>query len=587
MIRSGPDGGGFFQMFWTANNVDSYHVDTILVQCDGLLPVTSLSYQTNPAIYENSTTIANNIPLYVGNRANQFLVSPTLPAGLFLDVHFGILSGTPNGVFAQAVYTVTASNPAGSTTVDLSITVLHVPPTNLVYAFNDQVYPNRAPITPNTPSHTGGEIVLYTISPALPLGLNFDPATGVISGTPLQASYDENYVVTATNTGGSTTFDLRFLVPSTVTTTLTSTITTTLTTSTIPTCTNANGALLGTIQFSSSVSSDPVEIAKVLVQWDVQDLAVPEVNRFVLDAGQGILITCIQAIATVDSITVAVYAEAQSATSPPYDNYVNTVTYFKSNINTFTLAFASGPTLTAASFLSEFSSPTTTLTSTQTSTSTTTLTTSTVYPCTKQNGAFLGTVVFNSPSDTVFEFEKVVVTWDVQDLAEPEAARVVALAGTNVFSTCVQTILSSNGIELLLYAQAQSATSAPYENYTQTVDFLVTNIAVFTLTLNSPTGTLQADLFIPGFTSITTTATSTMTSTSTTTISTTSTTTESTTSTTTVTSTPSTTLTSTTLYSGYCEIGSTIRIDVGCRFCNKGDGVEDELESCTAGTTGN
>jgi sugar lactone lactonase YvrE len=43
----------------------------------------------------------------------------------------------------------------------------------------------------------------FTISPALPPGLSIDPATGIISGTPLEASAATSYTVTATNTSGA------------------------------------------------------------------------------------------------------------------------------------------------------------------------------------------------------------------------------------------------------------------------------------------------------------------------------------------------------------------------------------------------
>ncbi|MGY3215084.1 putative Ig domain-containing protein [Mucilaginibacter sp. HD30] len=42
----------------------------------------------------------------------------------------------------------------------------------------------------------------YGISPALPAGLVFDPATGAISGTPKASSTATNYIVTAANAGG-------------------------------------------------------------------------------------------------------------------------------------------------------------------------------------------------------------------------------------------------------------------------------------------------------------------------------------------------------------------------------------------------
>ena len=49
-----------------------------------------------------------------------------------------------------------------------------------------------------------GNIASYSISPALPAGLNFNTSTGVISGTPTAAIAATNYLITATNASGST-----------------------------------------------------------------------------------------------------------------------------------------------------------------------------------------------------------------------------------------------------------------------------------------------------------------------------------------------------------------------------------------------
>ncbi|HJP62768.1 MAG TPA: putative Ig domain-containing protein, partial [Mucilaginibacter sp.] len=55
---------------------------------------------------------------------------------------------------------------------------------------------------------TGG----YTIDKPLPLGLNFDATTGVISGTPAAASPATDYVITAYNLSGSSSFIIRITV---------------------------------------------------------------------------------------------------------------------------------------------------------------------------------------------------------------------------------------------------------------------------------------------------------------------------------------------------------------------------------------
>jgi hypothetical protein len=70
--------------------------------------------------------IVPDVPTVVGS-VNAFSISPTLPAGLSLDVSTGIISGTPNGAAPQATYEVTARNAGGSATANLTITVAAVP----------------------------------------------------------------------------------------------------------------------------------------------------------------------------------------------------------------------------------------------------------------------------------------------------------------------------------------------------------------------------------------------------------------------------------------------------------------------------
>jgi gliding motility-associated-like protein len=52
----------------------------------------------------------------------------------------------------------------------------------------------------------------YTIDKPLPEGLNFDPTTGIISGTPINASSPVTYTITAYNIGGSSTTTVNITV---------------------------------------------------------------------------------------------------------------------------------------------------------------------------------------------------------------------------------------------------------------------------------------------------------------------------------------------------------------------------------------
>jgi hypothetical protein len=74
-----------------------------------------------------------------------------------------------------------------------------------------QTYVAGAAITPLTPTVTG-TVTSFSVSPALPAGLALNTSTGRISGTPSAATATANYVITATNSGGSTTFSLTITV---------------------------------------------------------------------------------------------------------------------------------------------------------------------------------------------------------------------------------------------------------------------------------------------------------------------------------------------------------------------------------------
>jgi len=171
-------------------------------------PPSSLSYTTSSAVYTKGTAITANSPTSTGGAVASYSVSPSLPAGLSLSTVTGAISGTPTAVTAMASYTVSASNSAGSATVTLSITVNDQAPSGLSYTNGTPVYAIRAPITPNNPTSTGGAVISYSVSPALPAGLGLSPSTGIISGTPATATAAASYTVMASNTGGSTTATL-------------------------------------------------------------------------------------------------------------------------------------------------------------------------------------------------------------------------------------------------------------------------------------------------------------------------------------------------------------------------------------------
>lgn len=179
----------------------------VLAGCGGSAskgtPPTNLVYAQAAIKAMVGQAIAADAPTVTGN-VSAYAVSPALPAGLTLNIATGAISGTPTAVSAQTSYTVTANNASGSTATVVQITVNPLPPSNLVYpqstisAVVAQAVPVDLPVVT-------GMVSSYAVSPALPAGLNLDPATGAISGTPTTVSAQASYTISASNLSGSTT----------------------------------------------------------------------------------------------------------------------------------------------------------------------------------------------------------------------------------------------------------------------------------------------------------------------------------------------------------------------------------------------
>jgi hypothetical protein len=140
-------------------------------------------------------------PPSVSGTVTAYSVSPALPAGLMLDPTSGVISGTPLAGSPATTYVITASNAGGTAIVAVSLRVL-VPPT-LTYA-SPVTATMGAALPPLVPTLSGDADTL-SIKPALPDGLTFDPATGIVSGTPSRARVAVTYVITASNSGGAST----------------------------------------------------------------------------------------------------------------------------------------------------------------------------------------------------------------------------------------------------------------------------------------------------------------------------------------------------------------------------------------------
>ncbi len=172
----------------------------------------ALSYSAGSTVYALGIPIALNIPSSVGGGITEYAVSPPLPAGLELNTFTGVISGIPTAPTPAAKYTITGTNPWGATTAVTNLSVANLPPSALAYAYSTSVFSLDCTITDDSPQSGGSPVVSYSISPPLPAGLAFDPATGVIGGVPTVVAPATDYTVTATNAAGFCTAVLNFAV---------------------------------------------------------------------------------------------------------------------------------------------------------------------------------------------------------------------------------------------------------------------------------------------------------------------------------------------------------------------------------------
>jgi len=179
---------------------------------DSSNPPSALTYSTSSAVYTQNKEIKDNAPSVTGN-VTSWSITPSLPNGLSFDSATGIITGTPLISQNTTYYLITAENDYGSTSENISITINHAAPSALTYSTTSAVYTLDSVISNNVPAYSG-TVTSWSITPSLPDGLYFDPATGIISGNPDVEQNAVNYKITATNSGGSTTADISITVNS-------------------------------------------------------------------------------------------------------------------------------------------------------------------------------------------------------------------------------------------------------------------------------------------------------------------------------------------------------------------------------------
>ena len=193
----------------TGSNTGGSATTTITIQVNDIAP--SISYPSIPALTKGTAMTTVN-PTSTGGTVVSWSVSPSLPAGLTLSSTTGAISGTPSTVTASASYTITATNTGGTDTASVTIVVNDVQP---LIGYNPSSFTLTKGNTMSTASPTlfgTGQVVSWSVSPALPSGISLNTSTGDISGTPTAITASATYTITATNSGGSDTTTVTIVV---------------------------------------------------------------------------------------------------------------------------------------------------------------------------------------------------------------------------------------------------------------------------------------------------------------------------------------------------------------------------------------
>lgn len=185
---------------WNVRN-DCCNQPTITTTAISNIACTTASTGGNVTAALTDPCIISERGVVYATTANPTTANSKVTASGTTGVYTSSLSGLANGTtyYVRAYVTTSSGTVYGN---DISFTTLAAP-TNLNYANNAPEYCTGVAVS-NAATFSGAPATGFSISPALPTGLNFNTTNGTISGTPSAAS-SQNYTVTVTNACGSTT----------------------------------------------------------------------------------------------------------------------------------------------------------------------------------------------------------------------------------------------------------------------------------------------------------------------------------------------------------------------------------------------
>ena len=213
-VIGGKPSNSAVQQEYTITATNSKGSTTFKIKIAVSFPVVAPTNLSYGALNLNLTSgVAMNLITPTVNGTVSSYTYSSLPSGLSVNSNTGVLSGTPSTPQSQTSYTITASNSAGSTSVNLSISITApvIAPSGLSYTTNTLNLNVGTQITSLSPTVTG-TVSAYSVSPNLPEGLNLNTSTGVLSGTPAIAATSQIYTIRASNSAGGSTFGITITV---------------------------------------------------------------------------------------------------------------------------------------------------------------------------------------------------------------------------------------------------------------------------------------------------------------------------------------------------------------------------------------
>ena len=146
-----------------------------------------------------------------GGPVQTWSFSPDLPAGLRFNLTNLTLYGIPTATVPLGEWTLTVSNEAGESAVTLSIRIVDVPP-HLVVSGQTLELRRGDLIEGYRVVNDGGTVTNWSVEPALPEGMSFNPDNGTLYGVPLSNQAPQVFNFTGTNSGGISTVQVTIVV---------------------------------------------------------------------------------------------------------------------------------------------------------------------------------------------------------------------------------------------------------------------------------------------------------------------------------------------------------------------------------------